>query len=103
MKRWWPKVGLKYSHLMHVIPIIFIAAWLWMLGLFIPSPRCSYIVAMVVGLAFMWIVLATLKKVSDSAERARARTAALADATKARADANLQSPSDSSGGNTMES
>ena len=67
--RWWPNVGLKYSHLMHIIPIIFGAAWVWMLGLFIPSPRCGYILVMVGGLLFTWIVLAIFKKkVSDPAE-----------------------------------
>jgi hypothetical protein len=65
--RWWPKVGLKYSHLMHVIPIIFGAAWLWMLAVFIPSPRYCYVFTMVVGLAFIWIVLAISKKMSDKA------------------------------------
>jgi hypothetical protein len=69
--RWWPKVGLKYSQLMHIIPIIFGAAWIWMLGLFIPPPRYCYILAMVAGLAFTWTLLAILKKkVSDSAEQA---------------------------------
>jgi hypothetical protein len=63
--RWWPKVGLKYSHLMHLIPIIFAAAWLWILALFIPSPRCGYVAAMVGGLAFIWIVLVFSKTISD--------------------------------------
>jgi hypothetical protein len=67
--RWWSKVGLKYSHLMHVIPIIFGAAWLWMLALFIPTPRCSYILAMAGGLMATWIVLAIAKKVSESTEK----------------------------------
>jgi hypothetical protein len=67
--RWWPKVGLKYSHLMHVIPALFGAAWLWILGLFIPLPRCGYILAMAGGLAFIWIVLAIFKKVCDSPKR----------------------------------
>ena len=71
IRRWWPKVGLKYSHLMNVIPIIFVAAWLWMLGLFIPSPRCSYILAMVGGLVFTCVVLAISKKVSESGEKAK--------------------------------
>jgi len=62
--RWWPGVGLKYSHLMHVIPIIFVAAWLWILWLFMPPPRCCYILAMVGGLGSTWIVLAISKKVS---------------------------------------
>ena len=56
---------------MNVIPIIFVAAWLWMLGLFIPSPRCSYILAMVGGLVFTWVVLAISKKVSESGEKAK--------------------------------
>jgi len=73
--KWWPKVGLKYSHLMHVIPIIFCVAWLWTLGVFIPPPRCCYILAMVGGLVFTWIVLAISKKVSESAEKAHAQAA----------------------------
>jgi hypothetical protein len=63
--RWWSKVGLKYSHLMHLIPVIFSAAWLWILGLFIPSPRCPYVVAIVGGLVLTWIALAISKRVSD--------------------------------------
>jgi hypothetical protein len=65
--RWWPRVGLRYSHLMRGIPFIFCIAWLWMLGLFIPSPRCSYIFAMVGGLLSTWIVLIIAKAVSDRA------------------------------------
>jgi hypothetical protein len=52
---------------MHVIPIISGAAWLWMLAVLIPSPRYCYVFAVVVGLAFIWIVLAISKKMSDKA------------------------------------
>lgn len=68
--RWWKKVGLKYSHLMHVIPTIVGAAWLWMLGLFISRhPSCRYILVVVGGFVFTWIVLAIFQKVSDRAEK----------------------------------
>jgi hypothetical protein len=72
--RWWdkPKVGFKYSHLMHVIPIIFGAAWLWILGLFIP-PHFWYIVAIVGALLLTWMVLAIAKRGSECAEQAHAR------------------------------
>ena len=71
--RWWSgRLGVKYSHLMHVIPIIFCAAWLWMLALFIPSPRSCYVLAMVGGLALTWGLLAILKKVSELIEKAHA-------------------------------
>lgn len=69
--RWWSNVGVKYSYLMHVIPIIFGAAWLWMLALFIPPPRCCYVLVMLGGLVFTWVVLAIFKKkVGDPAEEA---------------------------------
>ena len=68
-KRWWPKVGLKYSHLLHLIPGIFLAAWVCMLVVFIPSPRCCYVLAVAAGLMSTWILLAILKKAFDSTDR----------------------------------
>jgi hypothetical protein len=67
--RWWSKSGVKYSHLMNFIPIIFGAAWLWLLGLHLPSPRCCYVLAMLCVLALAWGALAISKKVSDAAEK----------------------------------
>jgi hypothetical protein len=71
--RWWSeRLGVKYSHLMHVIPIIFSAAWLWMLALFIPSPRSCYVLAMAGGLALTWGLLAISKKVGELIEKSHA-------------------------------
>jgi hypothetical protein len=67
--RWWPNVGLKYSHLMHVIPIIFSAAWIWILWLFIPSPRSCYVLTMLGGIALTWGLLAISKKLSELLEK----------------------------------
>ena len=64
--RWWSgRLGIKYSHLMHVIPIIFGAAWLVMLWLFIPSPRSCYILWGLVFTGAVWVVLVFSKKVSE--------------------------------------
>jgi len=68
IRRWWGKVGLKYSHLMRLIPILFGIAWLWLLRSYLPSPRSDYILAMVVGLLILWLLLFISKKISDCAE-----------------------------------
>ena len=54
---------------MHVIPIVFGAAWLWLLGLHLPSRWFCYILAMLGILVAAWAALANSKKVSDAAEK----------------------------------